>query len=87
MPEVTIQLMFDWVFALDTAVAYLASAIGNQPGRHCLVPRIGDGCCQREDSPWYPITRLFRQPSIGDWDSVITRVQQALSAWIENRTR
>jgi hypothetical protein len=29
---------------------------------------------QREDSPWYPTMRLFRQPAIGDWESVIRRV-------------
>ena len=33
----------------------------------------------REDSPWYPTARLFRQTRSGDWDSVVTRVQQALA--------
>jgi hypothetical protein len=28
----------------------------------------------REDSPWYPTLRLFRQPSYGDWQSVVRRV-------------
>jgi len=35
----------------------------------------------REDSPWYPTVRLFRQPSIGDWESVIGRVGAELAAW------
>jgi len=39
----------------------------------------------RTDSPWYPTMRLFRQPSRGDWDSVITRVVDALSQWTRNR--
>jgi hypothetical protein len=33
---------------------------------------------EREDSPWYPTARLFRQPQIGDWDSVIRRVAETL---------
>jgi hypothetical protein len=32
----------------------------------------------REDSPWYPTMRLFRQPQLRDWDSVLARVQSEL---------
>jgi hypothetical protein len=32
----------------------------------------------RTDSPWYPTMRLFRQPRIGDWDSVIGAVHAEL---------
>jgi hypothetical protein len=32
----------------------------------------------RDDTPWYPTAKLFRQPALGDWDSVIVRVREAL---------
>ena len=34
---------------------------------------------ERDDSPWYPTMRLFRQASRGDWDGVFARVGAALS--------
>ena len=33
---------------------------------------------EREDSPWYPTLRLFRQPKPGDWDAVFGRLADAL---------
>jgi hypothetical protein len=38
----------------------------------------------RDDSPWYPTMRLFRQPSPGDWDSVICRITEELKTKIAN---
>lgn len=71
----------DLVIAVDTAVAHLAGAL-NRPV-WILLPAILDWrwLLAREDSPWYPSARLFRQPAIGDWDSVIARLVSELAVF------
>lgn len=71
----------DLVIAVDTAVAHLAGALGRPVW--ILLSHIQDfrWMLAREDSPWYPSARLFRQPRIGDWDSVIDRLGKELAAF------
>jgi hypothetical protein len=68
----------DLVITVDTAVAHLAGALGK---RVWVLNRF-DACWRwllgRDDSPWYPTARLFRQPAPGDWDSVVGAVAAAL---------
>ena len=68
----------DLVITVDTAWAHWAGAIGKPVW--VLLPFPPHWCwlLEREDSPWYPTARLFRQPRIGDWDSVIGRVKHCL---------
>ena len=68
----------DLVIAADTAPAHLAGALGRP--LWVLVPFAPDWrwTLGGETTPWYPAARLFRQPSLGDWDTVIVRVADAL---------
>jgi len=70
----------DLVITVDTSMAHLAGAL-NKPV--WILSRY-DGCWRwlhnRDDAPWYPNTRLFRQKQPGDWSEVIERVKSALEA-------
>jgi tetratricopeptide (TPR) repeat protein len=70
----------DLVISVDTAVAHLAGALARPVW--ILLPLDPDWrwMLEREDSPWYPTARLFRQPSDGDWEAVLERVARALDA-------
>jgi hypothetical protein len=69
----------DLVIAVDTSVAHLAGAMGKP--LWLLLPFNPDWrwLLKRDDNPWYPTARLFRQPAIGDWGSVIATVSRSLS--------
>ena len=68
----------DLVISVDTAVAHLAGGLGKPVWT--LVPFKPDWrwMLDREDSPWYPTMRLFRQRTRRDWSEVIGRVRVAL---------
>jgi Flp pilus assembly protein TadD len=70
----------DLVIAPDTAVAHLAGALGAPVW--VALPHAPDWrwMLGREDSPWYPTMRLFRQHRWGDWSSVFARIGEAASA-------
>jgi tetratricopeptide (TPR) repeat protein len=68
----------DLIITVDTAVAHLAGALGRPVW--VVISFIHDWrwLLEREDSPWYPSMRLFRQQQLGDWTEVLGRVQAAL---------
>jgi hypothetical protein len=73
-------VLMDLVISIDTSVAHLAGALGVPvwvllswvPGWTWLL--------DRDDSPWYPSMRLFRQAARGDWNGVLERVKRELKA-------
>jgi ADP-heptose:LPS heptosyltransferase len=75
----------DLVLTVDTSVAHLAGALGCPTW--ILLPHHPDWrwLLDRDDSPWYPTIRLFRQPKPRDYDSVVDRVSAELTAMISKR--
>ena len=68
----------DLVISVDTAVAHLAGALGKPVWILLAFSPDWRWLLEREDSPWYPTARLFRQHQRGDWENVFDRVAEAL---------
>ena len=68
----------DLVISVDTAVAHLAGGLGKPVWLLNHFDTDWRWLLDRDDSPWYPSLRQFRQPTPGDWPSVISRVRGAL---------
>jgi tetratricopeptide (TPR) repeat protein len=74
----------DLVITVDTSVAHLAGALGAPVW--VLLPFAPDWrwLLDRDDSPWYPTARLFRQSEAREWGSVVARVRDALQGFVED---
>ena len=75
----------DLLISVDTAAAHLAGAMGKPVWT--LLPYAPDWrwLLKREDSPWYPTMRLFRQPARGDWGTVFDKVKDELEKLTSER--
>ena len=76
----------DLVISVDTAVLHLAGAMGKPAW--ALLPFAPDWrwMLERQDSPWYPTMKLFRQKSPGDWNDVFADVKKELQALADKQT-
>jgi tetratricopeptide (TPR) repeat protein len=68
----------DLIISVDTSVAHLAGALGKPVW--VLIPKPTDfrWLMDREDSPWYPTMRLFRQTTPGEWGEVVEKIAGCL---------
>jgi ADP-heptose:LPS heptosyltransferase len=75
----------DLIVTIDTSVAHLAGALGRPVW--VMLPDVPDWryMLHREDSPWYPTMRLFRQGQAGDWAAVVQRVASELESLAASR--
>lgn len=71
-------LQLDLIVTVDTALGHLCGALG----KPCfvLLPKSPDWrwMLTREDTPWYPKHKLFRQENVGDWAPVLKRISEEL---------
>lgn len=69
----------DLVITVDSAVGHLAATMGKQTWILLSYDADWRWQLEREDSPWYPTVRLFRQRKLNDWQEVLERVRSGLS--------
>lgn len=75
-----VMSLMDLIITTDTSVPHLAGALARPVW--IMLQAVPDfrWLLERQDSPWYPTMRLFRQTEIGDWESVIHRVIHCLES-------
>ena len=78
LDDARIMGALDLVITVDTMTAHLAGALGQKTWTLLPVNADWRWLLERDDSPWYPTMRLFRQKDDGKWDDVITEVESEL---------
>jgi hypothetical protein len=75
------------VITPDTSLAHLAGALGVPAWVALPLGPDWRWLERRDDSPWYPTLRLFRQQKWGDWDDVFGRIADALAMRLRTEER
>ena len=71
-------LQLDLVISVETSITHLAGALGRPTWTMLCKASDWRYMRNRDDSPWYPTMRLFRQQRTGDWNGVVGRIAEAL---------
>ncbi len=80
MASAAVMRNLDLVVTLDSALAHLAGALAVPTWVAIPVAHDWRWLTDREDNPWYPTLRLFRQTKLGDWNTVFQRMADELAA-------
>ena len=78
MDTAAVMKSLDLVVTSDTAIAHLAGGLGVPVWVALALGADWRFLIGREDSPWYPTMRLFRQTEMGNWDGVFDRIAAEL---------
>ncbi len=78
MDTAAIMKQLDLVITSDTSIAHLAGALGVPTWLALSYVPDWRWLLHREDTPWYPTVRLFRQDVLGDWDGVFRKIHRAI---------
>ena len=87
MDTAAIMKNLDLVITVDTSIAHLAGGLGVPVW--VLLPYDADWrwLIDRNDSPWYPTMKLFRQKKLNDWDEVIQDLKSALKILAQSKQK
>ena len=77
----------DLVISSDTSIVHLAGALGVPVWVALPLAPDWRWLLEREDSPWYPSMRLFRQTERGNWSEVFQRMAEVLEQWLAQAAR
>ena len=80
LDSAAVMMNLDLVVTPCNAIAHLAGALGRPTFLALMHVPEWRWLLDRDDSPWYPATRLFRQSSAGDWPGVFARIADAIGA-------
>ena len=75
----------DLVITVDTSVAHLAGGLGKPVWILSRYNACWRWLQNRSTNPWYPTARIFGQPAMGDWDSVMAEVGRELALEIAKK--